>query len=105
VPPPGIPGPFALEDAAGLEALLVDAGLDDVSVGEVPVPMRVDSFEEWWSRTTALAGPIAKMLARLPDDATQALQARAREAVRPYESAGGLEFPGVSLVASARVAD
>ena len=104
VPPPGIPGPFALEDAAVLETLLSDAGLADVSVGEVPVPLHVASFEEWWSRTIALAGPISKMLALLPEDAARALEARAREAVKPYETAGGLEFPGVSLVASARVA-
>src|SRR5215213_5596585 len=101
VPPPGIPGPFALDDAAVLETLLSDAGLADVSVGEVPVPLHVASFEEWWSRTIALAGPISKMLALLPEDAARALEARAREAVKPYETAGGLEFPGVSLVASA----
>jgi len=104
VPPPGIPGPFALDDAAVLETLLSDEGLADVSVGEVPVPLHVASFEEWWSRTIALAGPISKMLALLPEDAARALEARAREAVKPYETAGGLEFPGVSLVASARVA-
>ena len=104
VPPPGIPGPFALDDAAVLETLLSDEGLADVSVGEVPVPLHVASFEEWWSRTIALAGPISKMLALLPEDAARALEARARKAVKPYETAGGLEFPGVSLVASARVA-
>jgi len=104
VPPPGIPGPFALDDAAVLETLLSDEGLADVSVGEVPVHLHVASFEEWWSRTIALAGPISKMLALLPEDAARALEARARKAVKPYETAGGLEFPGVSLVASARVA-
>jgi SAM-dependent methyltransferase len=104
VPPPGIPGPFALADAAELTTLLSGAGLDGVAVNEVPVPLQAASFDEWWSRTTALAGPLAKMLARLPEDATQALRARAREAVKPYETATGLEFPGVTLVAAASVA-
>ena len=32
IPPPGVPGPFALEDASKLTALLADAGLADVTV-------------------------------------------------------------------------
>ena len=101
VPPPGIPGPFALEDAAKLSALLEDAGLRGVTVSEVSVPLAVASFDEWWRRTTALAGPLAKMLELLPEDASRELEGRAREAVKPYETPDGLEFPGVTLVAAA----
>ena len=35
VPPPGIPGPFSLEDSKRLAALLSDAGLADVKVSEL----------------------------------------------------------------------
>jgi hypothetical protein len=66
--------------------------------------MRVGSFDEWWERTTALAGPLARMLASMPDEAQRALRERAREAVGPYEAADGLEFPGVTLLAGARAA-
>jgi ubiquinone/menaquinone biosynthesis C-methylase UbiE len=38
VPPPGIPGPFALEDPARLGRLLTGAGLAGVTVEEVPTP-------------------------------------------------------------------
>ncbi len=103
VPPPGIPGPFALEDAAKLAGLLDDVGLHDVTVSEVPVPLEVASFDEWWRRTTALAGPLAKLLELLPEDATRAVEGRAREAVKAYETPNGLEFPGVTLVAAATV--
>jgi ubiquinone/menaquinone biosynthesis C-methylase UbiE len=103
VPPPGVPGPFSLDDAEELARLLDDAGLTDVAVEEVPVPMRVDSFEEWWARTSALAGPLAAILSSLPEEAALTLRARAREAASPYEtSSGGLEFPGVTLLATAR---
>jgi ubiquinone/menaquinone biosynthesis C-methylase UbiE len=102
VPPPGIPGPFSLEDAARLAGLLSDADLGDVVVTELPVPLRAGSFEEWWARTSALAGPLAKMLASLPDDATEALRTRLRDATRPYETPTGLEFPGVTLIAAGR---
>lgn len=66
------------------------------------MPLRVASFDEWWTRTCALSGPLAKIVASLSEDAGQALRARAREAVRPYENEGGLELPGVTLVAGAR---
>jgi SAM-dependent methyltransferase len=100
VPPPGIPGPFSLDDADGLNALLCDAGLSDVLVSELPVPMRATSFDEWWARTCALAGPLAKLLAALPEDATKTIRARAREAITAYETPGGLELPGLTLLAS-----
>jgi enediyne biosynthesis protein CalE5 len=102
IPPPGIPGPFALEDSDRLAGLLTGAQLEDVVVTELPVPLHAASFEEWWARTSALAGPLAKLLASLPADATRQLEARALQAVGPYETAAGLELPGVTLIASAR---
>jgi SAM-dependent methyltransferase len=102
VPPPGIPGPFSLSDPDALAGLLTDAGLEDVAVSELPVPARADSFEEWWARTVALAGPLARVLGSLPAPAVEALRARARASARDYETADGLELPGVTLLASAR---
>jgi enediyne biosynthesis protein CalE5 len=103
VPPPGIPGPFALGDVGALHRLFDDAGLADVRVGELSVPLRTASFDEWWGRTTALAGPLSAILAAMPEEAVQALRERARAAVRPYETAsGGLDFPGETLIAAAR---
>ncbi len=102
IPPPGIPHPFSLDDPDRLAELLSEAGLSEVVVDEVQVPYRAPSFDEWWERSSALAGPLAQKLALLPEPAAQTLRARAREAVRAYETPGGLEFPGVSLVASAR---
>jgi SAM-dependent methyltransferase len=102
VPPPGVPGPFSLDDPDRLAALLGDAGLLEVSVTEIPTPLRADSSEEWWRMTCALAGPLARLLASLPDAAQRALRARVREAIVPYETpGGGLEFPGLTLLAAA----
>jgi SAM-dependent methyltransferase len=103
VPPPGIPGPFALGEAGELRHLLDRAGLSDVQVGELSVPLRSGSFDEWWGRTSALAGPLSAILASMPDAAVHALRERAREAARPNETAsGGLDFPGVTLIATGR---
>lgn len=99
---PGIPGVFSLGDREHLAALLTDAELGDVVVGELPVPLRAGSFEEWWTRSCALAAPLAKVVASLSDDAVQAIRDRAQEAARAYETPGGLEFPGLALLATAR---
>ena len=102
MPPPGMPGPFALEDAGRLRGLLVDAGLADVAVRELAVPLVAPSFEDWWTRTSSLAGPLSAVLAGLPAEATADLAARVRAAVTPYETEDGLRFPGLTLLASAR---
>jgi SAM-dependent methyltransferase len=100
IPPPGVRGPFELADAAAFAGLFTGAGLE-ATVTEVPVPLRVGSFDEWWARTTDLSGPLASILAKLGPAAADALRSRAREAAAPYRADGGLEFPGVALLASA----
>jgi SAM-dependent methyltransferase len=101
MPPPGLPGPFSLEDADRLAGLLSEAGLGDVEVSELPAPYHAATVDEWWTRTSALAGPLAQILAALPEPAAEALRARAREGIAAYETPTGLEIPGVSLIASA----
>jgi SAM-dependent methyltransferase len=100
-PPPGMPGPFALDDAGELDAIMRAAGFVDVAITEVTVPMQAASFDEWWQRTSGLAGPLSSVLAMLPRPAAEALQARAREAAVPFTTPEGLVFDGVALVASA----
>ena len=99
VPPPGRPHPFSLDDAGRLQTILIGAGLADVAVEEVETPYRAASVDEWWARTAALAGPLARRLAALPADAAAALRARAAKAAEPYATADGLELPGVCLIA------
>ena len=103
VPPPGIPGPFALSDADALGGLLSCAGFADVRVSELAVPLRAGSFDEWWARTSELAGPLAAILASMPDEARLALAERARDLTAAYRTPdGGLQFPGVTLLATGR---
>lgn len=101
VPPPGIPGPFALEDAQKLSSILRTAGLE-VVVEELPVPMQVGSFEEWWSRTCALAGPVAKLMASLEPEVSEAIYTKARKASKSHTGPDGLHFPGLQLLAYGR---
>jgi ubiquinone/menaquinone biosynthesis C-methylase UbiE len=102
VPPPGVPGPFSLDDRDRLAGLLAGAGLDGVELVEMAVPARATSFDEWWARTCALAGPLAGRLAAMPEAAARAVREHARAAVAAYETPAGLELPGVALIAAAR---
>ncbi len=101
-PPAGSPGPFALADAERLRDLLVTAGLVEVDVARHSVPMHVGSFDEWWLRTSALAGPLAGIIAAMPPEARDGLRSHLREAAAGFESPTGLDFPGLSLLASGR---
>lgn len=102
VPPPGIPGPFALSDQRRLGRLLTEAGFAEVTVTEHPCPMVDPSFDVWWARTCSLAGPLTARLRAMTEAQRASLRERAREATRPYETAQGLSFPGLALLASGR---
>ncbi len=102
VPPPGVPHPFSLSDSDQLRLVLEAGGLVDVAVEARAVPLRAASFDEWWTRTTALAGPLSAVLRSLDDDGRRELRERALERTRAFETSRGLEFPGLSLVASSR---
>jgi ubiquinone/menaquinone biosynthesis C-methylase UbiE len=101
VPPPGMPGPFALADELGLGRLAREVGFREVRVDHVAVRFHASSFDEWWKHTSALAGPIAGIVANLCDDAKAELLRQLRAASSPYETSDGLDIPGLSLVLTA----
>jgi SAM-dependent methyltransferase len=102
-PPPGVPGPFSLDDSEKLRAVLSGGGLSGVDVSEVEVPWRGSSIDEWWSVTSALAGPLTKILEAQPPDTVKQIRSRAGEALAQYEKGDGLEVPGVALLGTGRV--
>lgn len=101
VPPPGVPGPFALSDDEQLCELLTEAGFDDVAIEPVAAPLRCPSFEAWWTRQLTVAGPVVAVINGL-DHATRArLHDTAHAAVSHYTTNGALELPGLALTVSA----
>jgi SAM-dependent methyltransferase len=62
LPPPGMPGPFSLEDRDGFGEILAGAGFEGVVIEEHDVPLRARSAKEWSTRVVALAGPLAPIL-------------------------------------------
>jgi SAM-dependent methyltransferase len=102
VPPPGVPGPFALDDPGTVAGMLSDAGFDEAALDEVASPVRLGSFDDWWTVVPSLAGPVGRLLAGLPDETVLAIRAGAAQALAPYATPTGHDIPGLSLVASAR---
>ncbi len=102
VPPPGMPGPFALGDSNRLAELLVGTGLTDVSVTPLDLTVNEGDFATFWAMRTALAGPLALLLARMEPDALQRLRDRTRAALQPYHTKDGIVLPRRCLIASAR---
>src|SRR5262249_49570125 len=98
VPPAGMPGPFSLSESGALTNVLAAAGLHEVDVREVSVPMRVGSFDEWWSTVPPLAGPVAALLSSLPADITSVIRADAESALADFATDTGYTIPGLSVI-------
>lgn len=102
LPPPGMPGPFALSDSAELARLAAEAGFTDAAVGTIEVRFQSASYDDWFAHTTALAGPLANHVARMGEADLARLHELLRVATAPFTSADGtLDFPGSSLVLTA----
>lgn len=103
VPPPGVPGPFSLSEPGALASVLDDADFADVDVREVDATMHVASLDEWWEIVPSLAGPVAALLASLPDDVRAAIRDQAESALTEYAAQAGYAIPGMCLVGVGRV--
>ena len=88
--------------SAAYTTLTADGALTDIAVDELDVPVRAGSFDEWWDRTCAFAGPLTKILASVSAEAREAMRTHARNAARTYETAHGIALPGLALLASGR---
>lgn len=103
VPPPGMPGPFALGEKDRLGELLTGAGLESVQVTAQEVPTHDASFEDYWHLRVALAGPLQKRLAALPPQELDAVRDRVRAGLSQYQAADGLRIPGLSYIGTGRL--
>jgi SAM-dependent methyltransferase len=103
-PPPGIQGPFSLDDREQLQAVLLEGGLEDVVVDSLATPMQADSLEAWWARVPQLAGPLAQALAGMEPEIREEIRSRAlaRAADASRSSEDGIELDGSVLIASGR---
>jgi SAM-dependent methyltransferase len=102
LPPPGMPGPFALGDERRLRQLFAGAGCVDITIERIAAPLRAASFDAWWERNLTVAGPVVKVLNGLDDGTRTRVRDAVRVGIASYVHPDGLELPGLSLLLTAR---
>lgn len=101
-PPPGVPGPFALDDPQQLSDILTEGGLENVNAQRISTPMRRPSVEAWWEGVPRLAGPLGAALAAMDADARDAIRQRSVDSANAVarQTADGIEIDGSVLIGS-----
>jgi hypothetical protein len=92
-----------LSEPGALATVLPDAGFDGVDVRDADATMHVASLDEWWEIVPSLAGPVAALLASLPDDVRSAIREQGESALTRFAAQTGYAIPGKCLVGVGRV--
>jgi SAM-dependent methyltransferase len=100
-PNPEEPGQFALGEPERIDGLVRGAGFDAMSVIEVPVTFRADSWDEYRRVVTSLAASLRELLDQLDDEERAAVDEAAKARLEPFRTDEGYVLPGVTLVTSA----
>jgi len=103
MPPPqaAAPGILALADRDRLRRLFAGAGFSEPHLDEVAFVWRFRDPDEYWAFLTGVFGGIAMVVDRLDYDERERVREEVAARVRSFSSASTIEFPAVSLVASA----
>jgi SAM-dependent methyltransferase len=100
-PRPGEPGQFALAEPEAIVPLVLAAGFDDLSVEEVEVEFRFESWAEYRRIVTGLAAALRETLAGLDESTRAEVDEAARARLEPFRDGDGYSLPGVALVTRA----
>ena len=100
-PRPDEPGQFSLGDPARIEELVRGAGFDDLTVTDVPVVFRAESWTEYRRIVSSLAASMRQVLETLDNAARDEVDAAAKARIEPFRSGEGYELPGLTLVTMA----
>ncbi len=102
--PPGDPfaagGVFSLATPDRNHELAAAAGFTNVTVEELTGTMRFESADDYWTFNTAVAGPVAELVASLSSEQLHAIRTTLDPSLAPFERDGGLELPWLSVVTS-----
>lgn len=103
-PVPGQTGIFAFADPDRLRSALIEGGFDDVSIESLEVLWGgAESGLAYFAEVIEMAGPLASLYARLPEDTKRAYADEvAAEAERQSVRKPGVALPGVTWIASGR---
>ena len=95
--PFGPGGMFSLADHDTLRSVLSEAGFRDVTIEDMPVEWRFDSFDQSWEFTTQVAGAMAALVKELPDEEVARLRSALESNEETFRTESGLALPGVTI--------
>jgi ubiquinone/menaquinone biosynthesis C-methylase UbiE len=95
--PFGPGGMFSLADHDTIRSVLAEAGFRDVTIEEMPVEWRFDSFDQSWEFTTQVAGALAALVKELPEDEVARLRSALESNEEAFRTEAGLALPGVTI--------
>jgi SAM-dependent methyltransferase len=101
-PEPDAPGPFRLSGDGAVAEVLNRAGLDVVSVEDVPLTWRASSLDDWWAISSDMSRGLALLREQLSPDELEAVRAGAARRLERYRQEDGtLAVPSLARVALA----
>ena len=101
-PDPDAPGPFRLSGDGLVEGVLAAAGLDVVTVEDVPLTWRAPSLGDWWEISCDMSRMLSLLRERLSVEELTAVRAGAERRLERYLQAdGSLAVPSLARVALA----
>jgi SAM-dependent methyltransferase len=96
-PEPGAPGIFALADHDRIRELVTGAGFDEPRIEEVPLTFRFENLDHYWRMTNEITGPIAAVIAQLPEDEQQSVRDEIGKRIEQFKHNGGYELPATPI--------
>lgn len=100
--PFGPGGMFSLSHESTLRPALTGAGFSDVTIEEMPIVWKFESFDESWAFMTRVAGALASAVKEVPADKVEELRSALEAYMEPYRTdSGGMSLPGVTINAFA----
>lgn len=100
-PPAGAPGPFGLADATAVENILDEAGLHDVELVALDLPIRFGTdADDAWPFVSGM-GIVKGLTETLDDDARKLAFGQLRKVLEAHESAQGVVFAGSAWLITA----
>ncbi len=96
-PDPEAPGAFAMADPGRIRELVVGAGFAEPEIEEVSFRWPFADQDDYWRFLTKTSSALSPVLRALSSEAQATVRERVHEAVRPFHSGEGYDFPAVCL--------
>ncbi|MFQ5762402.1 MAG: hypothetical protein ACE5PO_05140, partial [Candidatus Bathyarchaeia archaeon] len=99
-PPPGAPGFFAIPSLDMLRELFLKAGFSNFTgqVIESGQVVQVDSAEEYWQMITEIAGVLALVFTKLPEEKKQAIKNEVIVTLKNMFPSGPVQLGGEAIL-------